>query len=335
MIDGQLAISTDHLRKEYAGSMGRRPFVAVHDLSLSVPRGHVFGLLGPNGAGKTTTINMLLGNIYPTHGTASLLGKPAGDLAMRAKLGFLPEKFQFHEFLTAEEFLDLHGKLYGMSSAARKKRIPEVLEQVGLLDRSKSKLREFSKGMQQRAGLAQAILNDPDLVILDEPTSALDPVGRRDVREIVSALKAGGKTVLLNSHLLSEIEMTCDEVAILKAGQIVRQGPINDLLAAATTVRMRILNPTPAVVQALQKLAVTVSVNGEQVDAGISDENAIPDIVGAVVASGGRLMSLVPVRESLEDLFIRLVQDGAPAPNAYQQPGAWAGPPQAGYGGQP
>jgi ABC-2 type transport system ATP-binding protein len=312
MIDSQFAISTEHLRKEYKGAFGRNPFVAVHDLSLSVPRGHVFGLLGPNGAGKTTTINVLLGNIYPTRGSARILGRPLGDRGIRAKLGFLPEKFQFHEFLTAEEFLDLHGRLYGMSGHKRRKRIPEVLELVGLIDRRKSKLREFSKGMQQRAGLAQAILNDPDLIILDEPTSALDPVGRRDVRELITKLKAQGKTVLLNSHLLSEIEMTCDEVAILKAGRIVKQGKIDDLLAAPTTVRMRILNATPKLAEALEKIASKVKIDGENVDAAIADENAIPDLVEAVVDSGGRLMSLIPVRESLEDLFIRIVKTEAP-----------------------
>jgi len=329
MSDGQLAISTEHLRKEYKGAFGK-PFVAVHDLSLSVPRGHVFGLLGPNGAGKTTTINMLLGNIYPTGGSAQLLGKRAGDHSARAKIGFLPEKFQFHEFLTAEEFLDLHGKLYGMSADARKKRIPEVLALVGLLDRRKSKLKEFSKGMQQRAGLAQAILNDPDLVILDEPTSALDPVGRRDVREIVNHLKENGKTVVLNSHLLSEIEMTCDEVAILRGGQILRQGKIDDLLAAATTVRMRVLNITAPLIAALQGIAVTVAVNGEFVDAGIRDENTIPEIVSAIVGTGGRLMSLIPVRETLEDLFVRIIQDGQATP----PPQAW-GPPAAPVQGGP
>ena len=162
------AIETKNLRKEYGGAVGRPAFTAVQDLSLSVPRGQVFGLLGPNGAGKTTTINMLLGNIKPTSGEAFLLGQPVGNQEARAHLGFLPEKFQFHEFLSAEEFLDLHGRLYGMSKAARKRRIPEVLEQVGLIARRKSRLSEFSKGMQQHVGLAQAILNDPDLVILDE-----------------------------------------------------------------------------------------------------------------------------------------------------------------------
>ena len=305
MTQSTLAIQTDHLRKVYGGS---RPFVAVQDMNLQVPRGHVFGFLGPNGAGKTTTINMLLGNISSTSGSAQLLGAPIGDIEARAKLGFLPEKFQFHDFLTAEEFLDLHGKLYGMSAAKRRERIGETLEMVGLTARRKSKIREFSKGMQQRVGLAQAILNDPDLVILDEPTSALDPLGRREVREIVTALKAQGKTVMLNSHLLSEIEMTCDQVAILKAGQVVKQGKIDDLLAAAATVQMRILNQTPALMRALGSLAQTVEAQGEMVTASITQDGIIPDLVAAVVGSGGRLMSLVPIRESLEDLFIRVVE---------------------------
>jgi ABC-2 type transport system ATP-binding protein len=308
MTQSENAIETEHLRKVYGGPTGRRPFVAVHDLSLQVPRGHVFGFLGPNGAGKTTTINMLLGNIYPTAGEATILGHPIRDQKGRRKLGFLPEKFQFHDFLTAEEFLDLHGRLYGMSSQKRRTRIPEVLEIVGLIERRASRIREFSKGMQQRVGLAQAIINDPELVILDEPTSALDPLGRRQVREIVSSLKAQGKTVMLNSHLLSEIEMTCDEVAILKGGQVVRQGRIDDLLAAPSTVQMRILNVSPSLITALEGLARTVHVDGEQVAATIGDEAVIPELVAATVKEGGRLMSLVPMRESLEDLFIRVVE---------------------------
>ena len=308
MTNPTLAIETEHLRKVYGGKRSRHPFVAVQDLSLQVPRGHVFGFLGPNGAGKTTTINMLLGNIYPTAGQASLLGQPIGNQEARRKLGFLPEKFQFHEFLTAEEFLDLHGRLYGMSASKRRARIPETLELVGLIERRKSRIREFSKGMQQRVGLAQAILNDPDLVILDEPTSALDPLGRREVREIVGHLKDLGKTVMLNSHLLSEIEMTCDQVAILKNGQVVRQGKIDDLLAAPSTVQMRILGQTPSLIKALESLSRTVHADGEQVTATIPDETLIPELVAATVREGGRLMSLVPMRESLEDLFIRVVE---------------------------
>jgi ABC-2 type transport system ATP-binding protein len=302
------AIETSHLRKEYGGTLGRGGFTAVQDLSFTVPRGQVFGFLGPNGAGKTTTINMLLGNIAPTSGTATLLGRPLGDLEARAKLGFLPEKFQFHEFLTAEEFLDLHGRLYGMGLKARRKRIPEVLQMVNLYERRGSKLSEFSKGMQQRAGLAQAILDDPELVILDEPTSALDPLGRREVREIVAELKARGKTVLLNSHLLGEIEMTCDQVAILKKGEVIRVGSMDDLLAAPSTVEMRVQNISLALVRALETLARSVTVEGEEITVSIPDEAIVPDLAAAVVGSGGRLLSLIPRRESLEDLFIRVVE---------------------------
>src|SRR5579884_1565763 len=188
------AISITRLRKEYGSPLSpSHRFVAVQDLDLTVARGQVFGFLGQNGAGKTTTINMLLGNVRPTSGSGSLLGAPIGDRATRRHLGFLPEKFQFHDFLTAEEFLDLHGRLYGLPAKRRRARTQATLEIVGLTSRRKSKIREFSKGMQQRIGLAQALLSDPDLVILDEPTSALDPIGRRDVRDIIHHLKAEGK----------------------------------------------------------------------------------------------------------------------------------------------
>jgi ABC-2 type transport system ATP-binding protein len=303
------AIDTQALRKVFGGT---KKFVAVDGLTLQVPRGQVFGFLGPNGAGKTTTINMLLGNVYPTGGEARLLGKPVGDRAVRAKLGFLPEKFQFHEYLSAEEFLDLHGKLYGMEASRRRKRSQEALELVGLLDRRKSRIREFSKGMQQRVGLAQAILNDPELVILDEPTSALDPLGRRAVRDLVGHLKEKGTTVFLNSHLLSEIEMTCDEVAIIKTGRVVRQGRIDDLLAAASSVEMRIDNYTPAVAEALGRIATSVTASDDGiVTAHVPADDAIPDLAAAVL-HGGRLRQMTPQRESLEELFIRVVETETP-----------------------
>jgi ABC-2 type transport system ATP-binding protein len=306
MPEDEAAITTNHLRKVY-----KNGFVAVDSLSLTVARGQIFGFLGPNGAGKTTTINMLLGNVFPTSGTAAILGAPIGNMKVRARLGFLPEKFQFHDFLSAAEFLDLHGRLYGMKRDVLKRRVPEVLDLVGLLSRSKNKIREFSKGMQQRVGLAQAILNDPELVILDEPTSALDPLGRRDVRDIVKHLRDQGKTILLNSHLLSEIELTCDEIAIMKSGKVVRQGRIDDLLAAPSKVQMRIVNLTPELEESLRKLSRTMTkgVDPEMIEIGIADEDEIPSVVEAVVRANGRLMSLIPRRETLEDLFIRIVED--------------------------
>jgi ABC-2 type transport system ATP-binding protein len=304
-----IAIETIGLTKRYGSRLRRRAFTAVEGLDLSVPRGRVFGFLGPNGAGKTTTIMMLLGNIRPTAGRARLLGRPVGNLDAKRRVGFLPEKFQFHDFLQADEFLELHGKLAGMSPRERRKRTDEVLELVGLSERRRDRLRQFSKGMQQRMGLAQALLHEPELVILDEPTSALDPVGRRQVRDVILKLREVGTTVFLNSHLLSEIEMTCDEVAILKRGRLVKQGPIEALLAPPSTVELRLEQVTPAVTGALAALG-SVTQNGDgSLHVEVADAGRIPDLAEAVVRSGGRLLSMVARRETLEDLFVRTVTD--------------------------
>ncbi len=222
-----LAVETHHLRKTY----GQK--VAVADLTLSVGEGEVFGFLGPNGAGKSTVVKMLVGLVRPTSGEAQLLGRPLGDVEAKRRLGFLPEQFRFHEWLRAEEFLDFHGRLCGLGRAERQRRTAETLEFVGLAARAPDRLRTFSKGMLQRIGIAQALIGDPSLVILDEPTSALDPIGRRDVRDLIRRLKGMGKTVFLNSHLLSEIEMVCDRVAIIDRGRVVREGALAELLAAA------------------------------------------------------------------------------------------------------
>ncbi|MBC7809029.1 MAG: ABC transporter ATP-binding protein [Akkermansiaceae bacterium] len=325
MSDLAPVIETRLLRKIYRGAK----FAAVESLDLSVATGQVFGFLGPNGAGKTTTIGMLLGNVFPTSGSATVLGKPIGDRNTRRSVGYLPEKFQFHEFLSATEFLDMHGQLYGMSVGDRRRRIPEVLEIVGLLSRAKDKLGAFSKGMQQRAGLAQAILHEPRLVILDEPTSALDPLGRRAVRDIVLYLKGRGTTVLLNSHLLSEIEMTCDTVAIIKRGQIVRQGTVDEITTPVSSVTIALEAITPAVLEAASRFgtvnpsAVTEdrSTSEDRLDS-LSDVSEItvrlsggtvaktPYLVASLVSAGARVRSVVPVRESLEDAFVRVMAEG-------------------------
>ena len=301
-----LAIKTTELGKDYG------KFPAVRSLSLEIPQGEVFGLLGPNGAGKTTTIMMLLGNIRPSRGRAELLGKPIGTVAIRKKVGFLPEKFQFHDFLTATEFLNLHGKLSGMSREDRNRRVPEVLERVGLSTREKSRIKEFSKGMQQRIGLGQAILHNPDLIILDEPTSALDPLGRRDVRDIVLDLKAEGKTIILNSHLLSEIEMTCDRVAIIKAGQVALQGTMSDLLRASQTVEIEVENLNDKALAAVRLIASKLKLDRVPVTkftAWVQKEEQISEIAKALIENGVNLKALIPKRETLEDLFVRTVQD--------------------------
>jgi ABC-2 type transport system ATP-binding protein len=194
--------------------------VAVEGLTLEVRRGEVFGFLGPNGAGKSTSIKMLLGLVVPTGGEATVLSSPAGDVETRRKIGFLPEHFRFYDWLTATELLYLHGRLYAMAAALLRERVPALLDLVGLAPHRDRRLGDFSKGMLQRLGLAQALLNDPELIFLDEPTSGLDPVGRRLVRDIIKAQRSRGATVFLNSHLLSEVEVTCDRVAFIKRGEV-------------------------------------------------------------------------------------------------------------------
>jgi ABC-2 type transport system ATP-binding protein len=305
----QLAIVTSHLIKEYRGVFKRDGFRALDGVSLDVPRGSIFGFLGPNGAGKTTTINILLGIVYPTSGRGQVLGLPLGHIEGKRRIGFLPEKFQFHDFLTATEFLDLHGRFHSLDKRTRKERIERELVRVGLIERRHSKLREFSKGMQQRIGLAQALINDPDLVILDEPTSALDPLGRRDVRRIVNDLKAEGKTVFLNSHLLSEIEMTCDTVAIVNRGRIVRQGSMEELLKTQARVELQLQQKSPEVAAALQRIALNVSANTTTITVDLASEDDIPRVVEEAVKAGGKVIAVTPYRMSLEELFVRTVEE--------------------------
>lgn len=301
------AIETYGLRKVYR----RASAPAVAALDLRVEQGQVFGFLGPNGAGKTTTIGMLLGNVFPTSGNGAILGSPLGNREVRRRIGYLPEKFQFHNFLTASEFLDLHGRLYGMDAAARRRRIPEALSLVGLEERASSRLRDFSKGMQQRAGLAQAILHEPELVILDEPTSALDPLGRRTVRNLILYLKERGTTVVLNSHLLSEVERTCDDIAIVRQGRVVRQGSVAEITAPSTTVLLELEEDTEAIRDAIGRFGNLLTPPPSlQIRIELPNERAVPDLVAAVVFAGGRVLAVTPVRETLEDAFVRVMEEG-------------------------
>ena len=301
------AIETQGLGKSYRSGLWRRALTAVEALDLSVPRGQVFGFLGPNGAGKTTTIMMLLGNVRPSRGRGWLLGQPIGNREAKRRLGFLPEKFQFHDFLQADEFLELHGKLYGMPPKRRRERIDAALELVGLADRRKSRLSQFSKGMQQRIGLAQALLHEPELVILDEPTSALDPIGRRQVRDIILHLKARGATVFLNSHLLSEIEMTCDHVAILNRGRLVREGTLEQLLAPTARVELQVEGGDAELPAALAAVGEVREKGPGEYEVRVAEARRVPELAEVVVRCGGRLHAMIPQRESLEDFFIRAV----------------------------
>jgi len=299
-----LALETDHLRKEYNGK------VAVKDLTLQVPEGEVFGFLGPNGAGKSTTVKMLLDLARPTSGSVKLFGQSPGDPNVRAKVGFLPEHFRFHEWLRATEFLMFHGKLYGLTAAELQKRIPELLDLVGLADSAQTHLSKFSKGMLQRIGLAQAMLNRPALIFLDEPTSGLDPLGRRLVRDIIRRLKAQGTTVFLNSHFLSEVEITCDRVAFIKAGQVVRLETIADLLNQNTELRLRVDSLNPELRQGLDRLGTEVQIEDSTVSMMVADQENIPKIAQLVYHSGAKLYELRPRQKSLEEIFVDIIEGG-------------------------
>ncbi len=308
-----LVIETAGLRKVYGSK------IAVDDLTLQVPQGEVFGFLGPNGAGKSTSVKMLLGLVAPSGGDARLLGRSPSDPMVMARVGFLPEHFRFHEWLQATELLDMHGRLYGMNAATRRRRIPELLEQVGLAEHARRPIAGFSKGMLQRIGLAQALLNDPELVFLDEPTSALDPFGRMLVRGIIHDLKARGTTVFLNSHLLGEVEATCDRVSFIKAGRVLRTLALKDIAEGQIHVELRVDAITPALLSALEQAigdCGRVVANGHAPDDSsapatchltLTDEELLPLIAERTLASGARLYALTPRRMSLEQLFLEVV----------------------------
>ncbi|MCX2726705.1 ABC transporter ATP-binding protein [Thermomicrobium sp. 4228-Ro] len=307
----QWAIETRGLRKVY----GDR--VALEDLTITVGYGEVFGFLGPNGAGKTTAVKMLVGLIRPTAGDGRVLGYPLGDHRARRQIGYLPELFRFHDWLTGEELLDLHGQLYGLSRAERRRRIPEVLELVGLTEAARRRVRTYSKGMQQRIGIAQALLAAPRLVILDEPTSALDPLGRRDVRDLIRRLRAEGVTVFLNSHLLSEVEAVCDRVAFVNHGRVIAIGPLEELLRGELVVEFRLGALPDGALASLERIVQVEDVrSGERpvLVARAPDEAAIARAVDLLVAAGVPVFGVIPERRSLEDLFVRLIEDRGQPP---------------------
>jgi len=299
------AIDTHLLRKVFGD------YAAVKGLTLQVRQGEVFGFLGPNGAGKTTSIKMLLGLIAPTSGVASLLGKPVGDRQVMSRVGFLPEHFRFQEWLTANEFLFLNGQLLNMQAGDLSSRVDELLERVGLSDYRHKQLRTYSKGMLQRIGLAQALLNRPALVFLDEPTSGLDPVGRRLVRDIIHELRRQGTCVFLNSHLLSEIEITCDRVAFIRHGEVVRMLEMASLSTGQSRVTIRVHNLAPEALNGLCRWGGDVQRTDDHVTMNIQNEAALPEITRYLVEQGAEVYSISPNRLSLEEIFIETVgKDG-------------------------
>ena len=294
------ALEVRALRKDFGAA------TAVRDLTLSVPRGEVFGFLGPNGAGKTTSIKMLLGLVRPTSGGGRLLGEPLGSVRARARVGYLPEHFAFHEWLTGRELLRFHGRLLGLSGAPLESRIEALLARVELAGAAGRPLREYSKGMRQRAGLAQALLGRPEIVFLDEPTSGLDPLGRRLVRDVIRDLKAEGTAVFLNSHLLGEVEVTCDRVAFVKAGRVVRERSLGEA-ERDLVVELRLDRPAAPLVQGLGSFGRDARADGDRASLRVDDESRLPELSRWLAGQGIGLYRLAARRSSLEEVFLEVM----------------------------
>ncbi len=296
-----LSIDATGLRKMY----GTR--TAVRDLTLQVERGEAFGFLGPNGAGKSTSIKMLLGLVKPTSGSALLLGRPLGDREVRARIGFLPEHFRFYDWLSASELILFHGRLCGVAEDVLRRKVPQLLERVGLGAQYSKPIRSFSKGMMQRVGLAQAIVNDPEILFLDEPASGLDPAGRKLVRGLIREQRDRGATVFLNSHLLGEVEQSCDRVAFIQQGNIVGLYQMGAWQTAQTEVEIKVARVSPLVLKSLETVAQEIRMDGQLLRLRIDGEDRLPQVVRCLVESGAEVFSVIPQRVSLEELFLKIM----------------------------
>jgi ABC-2 type transport system ATP-binding protein len=294
-------IETEALSKRYGDKL------ACDSVDISVGAGEIFGFLGPNGAGKSTCIKMLTGLISPTSGSATVLGSPIGDVASRRKMGYLPELFRYQPWMTGEDLLHFHSRLFKLPKS--KERVDRALKRVGLDGQGGYKIDSYSKGMQQRIGLAAALLPDPELLFLDEPTSALDPVGRKDVRDIILSLRDEGTTVFLNSHLLSEVESVCDSVAIIHHGKVARTGSMRELLESKVSLRLRADGISQADADQLRiryDEGLQVHPDGAYT-LSLKALDELPEIAAFVIGQGARLFELTPVHETLESVFLRIV----------------------------
>ena len=297
-----IAIKTEGLTKAYV--RGKKP--AVDNLNLEVQTNTIFGFLGPNGAGKTTTINVLLGLLTPTSGKAWVLGEEIDSMHLKNRIGSLPESPYFYEHLTAREFLSFLANFFHMDSRVRENRIDELLKLVGLDDVSKLPLGKFSRGMLQRIGIAQALVNDPELVFLDEPITGLDPVGRKEVREIIMRVKEQEKTVFFCSHVLHDVELMCDEIGILCKGKLIKSGKLQDLLSTKET-EISTYGLDAKGIESLKKNGSTISLNGQEVKVTVKEEKEVDDII-RIIESYGKNVSVEHHKETLEELFVREVE---------------------------
>jgi len=297
------AIEIDNLTKSYPVGFWKKQFrPALKGLSLRVERGETFGFIGPNGAGKTTTLKLLMGIIFPTAGSAHILGKDIADAEIKKKVGFLPEQPYFYDYLNPSELLDYYASLSGVSATERKKRIPELLERVGLADSARKQLRKFSKGMLQRVGIAQAIIHDPEVIFLDEPMSGLDPIGRHEIREMIQGLKDAGKTIFFSTHILSDAEALCDRVAVVHKGELRGIGVMSEL-RSSTGGKTEVIWEGSGAVPRVAQLLMDSHVTGELVRATVASEN-LDTLLARLREHQGRLISVTPLHGTLEQYFL-------------------------------
>lgn len=299
-----LAIETFQLTKNF----NRGKIIALSEVSLSVEEGIIFGLLGPNGAGKTTLIKILLGILFPTAGTAKVLGRPVNDIPIKEKIGYLPENHRYPDFLKGGEVLDYFAKLTGVSKRHRESNKQKLLKLVNMEKWEHTKIRKYSKGMLQRLGLAQAMINDPAVLFLDEPTVGVDPIGRKDVRDILLHLRNEGKTIFLNSHMLSEVEMICDEVAILDAGRLIQRGSVAELTSPTRTYRIESSKLTDEVANGLKIHTMKLEQHNGFIELTVSSQKKLNAIIDHLRANEVDIRAVVPRKHSLEESFIKIVK---------------------------
>jgi ABC-2 type transport system ATP-binding protein len=302
------AIQIEHLSKQIpSGWPGRPPTTILSDVSLSVHKGEIYGFLGPNGAGKTTTLKIVMGLMRPTSGRVEILGTPAQDVRIHRRVGFLPESPYFYDYLTGEEFLRFYGRLAGLGRGDVERRVPDLLERVGLAEAKGRQLRKFSKGMLQRIGLAQAIIHDPEVVIMDEPMSGLDPIGRKEVRDLLLQLRDQGKTVFFSTHIITDVEMICDRVGILHKGKLMATGDIEDLVSDGETKTVEIVCEGKGIerVAPVKTYATRVLQRGDRCLIVVSGSDHLDGVLMAIRQHGGKLISVTPHKGSLEDVFLR------------------------------
>jgi len=309
-------VQIENLTKDFlVGFWRKRRVRALDNLNLTVEPGEIFGFLGPNGAGKTTTLKIMMTLLRPTSGSVRILGEPAASAAMRRRIGYLPENPYFYDYLTAEEMLTYVGRLYGIRRPALRRKVGELLETVGLAEQARVQLRKFSKGMTQRIGIAQAIINDPEAVFLDEPMSGLDPLGRRDVRRIITGLREKGVTVFFSSHILPDVEALCDRVAILHKGRLRETGALHEILQVKIEGHEIILARVSAETRAgLAALCDEIRPMGDRLHLRAADAGRLEAVLARALAGGAELISVNPVRASLEEYFFREVAAEVPRP---------------------